>query len=64
MRGEIIEDYPRDARGHSYLLLGAGAEGRLIHVVCSPKPDYLAVITAYLPDRQGWDVTFKVRRNS
>jgi len=31
--GEIIEDYPEDARGHSCLILGFGEEGRPIHVV-------------------------------
>ena len=31
--GEVIEDYPEDARGHSCLLLGFGNEGRPIHVV-------------------------------
>ena len=59
--GEVIEDYPTDARGHSCLLLGAGVEGRPIHVVCSPKDDFLAVITAYLPDEQEWLDDFKVR---
>ena len=53
-KGEVIEDYPADARGHSCLLLGAGVGGRPIHVVCAPKDDYLAVITAYLPDRDEW----------
>lgn len=53
-RGEIIEDYPDDARGHSALILGAGAGGRPIHVVCSPQDEYLAVITAYLPDPADW----------
>ena len=31
MRGEIIEDYPEDARGHSCLLLGRDTGGRPIH---------------------------------
>jgi hypothetical protein len=44
--GELLEDYPDDARGHSCLMLGLGDEGRAIHVVCAPKDDYLAVITA------------------
>ncbi len=50
MTGEVIEDYPEDARGHSCLMLGFGKPGRPIHVVCSPKDEYLAIITAYLPD--------------
>jgi len=51
--GRIIEDYPEDKRGHSCLVEGKTADGRLIHVVCAPKTDYLAIITAYLP-RSGW----------
>ena len=61
-QGEMIEDYPTDARGHSCLLLGSGAHGRPIHVVCSPKDDYLALITAYLPDEHEWSADFKARR--
>jgi hypothetical protein len=32
------------------LLLGFGDNNRAVHVVCSPKDEYLAIITAYLPD--------------
>ena len=64
MRGEIIEDYPEDSRGHSCLLLGRDAEGRAIHVVCSPKPGFLAIITAYTPDPSEWDAEFRVRRKA
>jgi hypothetical protein len=60
--GEIIEDYPEDARGHSCLLLGRGDSDRPIHVVYAPKVDYLAVITAYIPDEKEWDSDFRVRR--
>jgi hypothetical protein len=35
--GEIIEDYPSDARGHSCLMQGIGETKRPIHVVCSHK---------------------------
>ena len=35
--------------GHSCLLLGRGEEGRPIHVVCSAKDEFLAIITAYVP---------------
>ena len=59
--GEVIEDYPEDTRGHTCLLLGFGTGGRPIHVVCAPKEDYLAVITAYLPDERGWSENFRVR---
>ncbi len=50
--GELIEDYPEDSRGHSCLVLGKGNGGRPIHVVCSPKGDYVAIITAYIPDKK------------
>lgn len=59
--GKIIEDYPEDARGHSCLMLGYGESGRVIHVVCSPKDEYLAIITAYLPDADEWSHDFRVR---
>lgn len=62
--GEIIEDYPEDARGHSCLILGFGEEGRPIHVVCAPKTDFLAVITTYLPNPAEWDSECRVRRRS
>ena len=61
-RGEIIEDYPEDARGHSCLMLGPGEAGRKIHVVCAPRRDYLAIITAYVPERDAWDSEFTCRR--
>lgn len=59
--GEIIENYPDDLRGHSCLLLGYGVNNRPIHVVCSPKLDYLAIITAYLPNSNEWSEDFKRR---
>jgi hypothetical protein len=59
--GELVEDYPEDVRGHSCLLLGFGDGGRPVHVVCSPREDYLAVITAYLPDPSQWSSDFRRR---
>ena len=59
--GELIEDYPEDVRGHSYLML-ASPEGRAVHVVCSPKVEYLAIITAYLPDEDSWSSDFRHRK--
>lgn len=59
--GEMIEDYPDDVRGNSCLLLGFGIQERVIHVVCSPKEDYLAIITAYLPNQNQWSSDFKRR---
>ncbi len=60
--GSIIEDYPEDARGHSCLVLGRGTTGRAVHVVCSPKLDYLAIITSYIPNREQWSGDFRIRR--
>ena len=59
--GDVIEEYPEDARGHSCLLLGFGDDGRAIHVVCSPKVEYLAIITAYLPDEDDWSDDLRMR---
>ena len=59
--GEVIEEYPEDVRGHSCLMLGFGDGKRPIHVVCSPKDEYLALITAYLPDKDEWSDDFRVR---
>lgn len=61
-KGEIIEDYPEDSRGHSCLIFGIGFKQRVIHVVCSPKEDYLAVITAYLPSEKEWKSNLKERK--
>ena len=60
--GVVIEDYPEDTRGHSCLLLGYGEQNRPIHIVCSPKADYLAVITAYLPGSQKWLPDWRTRK--
>ena len=60
-KGEIIEDYPDDPRGHSYLVSGETRADRIIHIVCSPKDEYLAVITAYIPDPNKWESDFKTR---
>ncbi|SRR5687767_1531692 len=61
-QGDLIEDYPNDLRGPSCLMLGSGEAGRAVHVVCSPKDEYLAIITAYLPDPDQWSEDFRQRR--
>ena len=61
MTGEVIEDYPEDLRGHSCLILGFGQSNRPIHIVCAPKNEYLAIITAYLPDSLQLSLDFKRR---
>jgi hypothetical protein len=60
--GEIIEDYPEDKRGHSCLMLGMPNNRRPVHVVCAPKDEYLAIITAYIPSLEKWEADFKIRR--
>jgi len=62
LKGEVIEDYPEDTRGHSCLLLGHGHEQRSIHVVCSPEDEYLAIITAYLPSDKEWQPDQRTRK--
>jgi hypothetical protein len=60
--GKIIEDYPEDARGHSCLILGYGEDQKALHVVCSPKDEYLAIITAYVPNPDQWTDDYESRR--
>lgn len=62
--GDIIEDYPEDVRGHSCLMLGYGEDERVLHVVCSPKDEYLAIITVYVPNSDQWDNNYKSRRKA
>lgn len=61
LSGEIIENYPDDPRGESCLIIHS-IQGRIIHVVCAPKTEYLAVITAYLPSPDQWSLDFKLRK--
>jgi hypothetical protein len=62
LEGEVIEEYPEDARGHSCLMLGYGLEGRPVHVVCSPKDEYLAIVKVYLPDPRRWERDWQTRK--
>jgi len=61
-REELVEDYPQDVRGHSCLILCYGMGGTPIHVVCSPRSDYLAIITAYIPSLEQWEFGYKQRK--
>ena len=61
-KGEIIEDYPEDVRGHSCLMFAFSKKGRPIHVMCAPKADYLGIITVYIPSPDKWEPDFKTRR--
>jgi len=62
LHGEIIEDYPSDKRGHSCLMFGFSSTGRPVHVVCSPRDEFLWVITTYLPKEEKWEKDFKTRK--
>ncbi len=50
-----------ELKRYSCLILGRGKEGRPIHVVCSPKDEFLVIITAYLPSTDEWDEDCKTR---
>jgi hypothetical protein len=60
--GEVVEDYADDPRGHSCLMMGFDEEGRPIHILCAPRDEYLAIITAYRPSRLEWDKDFRTRK--
>ncbi len=60
--GEIIEDYPDDKRGHSCLMSGFTKRNRPVHVVCSPREDFLWMITVYIPSDGKWEENFKIRK--
>lgn len=61
-KGELIEHYPDDPRGHSCLVGRKTKKNRWVHVLCAPKDEYLAVITTYLPDPDEWEEDMKRRR--
>ena len=62
--GQIIEDYPGDARGASSLILGPDHSGEPIHVVCAMREDYLAIVTAYRPSEDEWTKDFRKRKKA
>ena len=61
LHGDVIEEYPDDPRGSSCLMLHF-SDGRCVHVVCTPKSEYLAIITAYLPNLSQWEADFRTRK--
>jgi hypothetical protein len=62
---EIIEDYPDDPRGQSFLVLGS-FKGNPVHAVCSIRkdPDELLLITIYDPSKNpsAWTEDYRKRR--
>ncbi len=61
---ELVESYPEDKYGPSYLVLGFTDSGRPLHVHCShPSRPLIKIITLYEPSPSIW-VDFKYRRNT
>lgn len=60
--GKIIESRLNDPRGATFLMSGVTSKNRTVHVVCSPKEEFLAIITAYAPDRKEWSADFSKRK--
>jgi Domain of unknown function (DUF4258) len=52
---EIVEEYPNDQHGHSCLMFCYSIGDHPLHVICAPKGDYLAIITAYIPSMEEWE---------
>lgn len=60
---KIIEYYPDDSRGESGLIYAITRTGRPIHIVCSPKKDYLAIVSTYIPTLDIWKSDSKTRKS-
>lgn len=60
--GSIIKQYEDDKPFPSCLLLGNTLQHEYIHVVASIDDKYLYLITAYYPDKDGWESDLKTRR--
>ena len=58
--GDVIEEYPADERGQSCLI--SYVNDRPVHVVCAAKNNYLAIITAYVPDETLWLNNYSERK--
>ncbi len=62
MKGEIIENYPKDRYGPSCLIFGRTEAGRPLHAQCSyPSRPLIKIITLYEPDSSLW-IDFKTRK--
>jgi hypothetical protein len=57
---DIIESYPLDKYGPSYLIYGRTPSGRVLHVHCACPPR-VRIITTYEPDPDEW-VDGRIRR--
>ena len=63
-KGEIIRAYMEDKPYPSFLLLGF-SNNRPIHLVVAKntEDDTCILITAYIPDTDIWDTTFKIKNS-
>lgn len=53
--GELLEDYPDDPRGPSYLMLSFTTSGRPVHTVWGFLPTgWIRLITVYVPELPWW----------
>lgn len=54
-KGSIIEKYPKDKRGPSYLVAS-----KKLHIICGFRGERLLIITVYRPKKPIW-IDFKTR---
>ncbi|MBI5244284.1 MAG: DUF4258 domain-containing protein [Elusimicrobia bacterium] len=64
LKGEIIERYPDDTPYPSCLVLGRGASGDPLHVVCSrgDVEPALRIVTVYEPEDTLWESDYRTRK--
>ena len=55
LKGDIIEEYPKDPRGSSCLVVT-----KSLHVVCGFRKERLLVVTVYRPELPTW-IDYKTR---
>lgn len=61
--GEVIEDYPEDKYGPSWLIFGYTSDRRPLHIQTSyPDRDLVKIITLYEPDPGRW-LDFRTRKS-
>ena len=58
---EVVEEYPDDPRGCSYLVLFF-IDNEPFHLVSAPHEAALIIVTVYRPDLNKWMTNYKTRR--
>lgn len=61
LKGEVIENYPKDTPYPSFLVLGFVGAIPLHVVAAQMGNEELVIITVYRPDSKKWDISFKKR---